>query len=167
MPTASSPAMPMAAMPAHSLATASRYRAGVPAACSGKFDLVACFHVLEHLRHPLAAVRKMAEWTAPDGLVYIEVPDLGATNPNKGFGAFHFAHLTGFNHHNLLLGAAIAGLRPKAAVSPTGVIFEHGAARDHAGLAESGRKLTESLYGQNRAVRNFFRYQLEKVWRKR
>jgi len=134
---------------------------------SGQFDLVSCFHVLEHLCNPMAALKQMAEWTAPDGLVYIEVPNMGATNPNKGFGGFHFAHVIGFNHHNLLLAGSIAGLQPKVIVSQTGIIFEHGVCGDGSEEAEKGRILSESLYGKNRSVHNYFRYQLGKVFRNR
>lgn len=131
------------------------------------FDLVTCFHVLEHLRNPIAALKQMAEWTRPNGLVYVEVPDMGSTNPKKGFGALHFAHLTGFNYHNLLLAGSLAGLQLKVKVSPTGLIFEHGESSDVAKEAEQGRELAFSLYGGGNAVRNYFRYQLGKVIGKR
>jgi SAM-dependent methyltransferase len=134
---------------------------------NGQFDLVSCFHVLEHLRNPIAALKQMAEWTRPHGLVYIEVPDMCVANPNKGFGGFHFAHLLGFNHYNLLLAGSIAGLQPKVVVAPTGIIFEHGAGGDRAKEAERGRKLTASLYGERRATHNYFRYQLWKVFGRR
>ncbi len=134
---------------------------------TGTYDLVSCFHVLEHLRHPIAALKQMAEWTRPDGLVYIEVPDMAISDPNKGFGAFHFAHLTGFNHHNLLLAGSIAGLRPKVIVSPTGIIFEHGEVADNEVEATQGRTLSLSLYGDGKAVDNYFRYQSGKVFGRR
>jgi SAM-dependent methyltransferase len=134
------------------------------------FDLVSCFHVLEHLKNPLAALAKMAEWTRPGGFVYIEVPDMGITDRNKGLGAFHFAHLIGFNHHNLLVAASLAGLVPKFIVSKTGIIFTHdqyGSERwDPAIEAKKGQQLTTSLYAKRRAFYNYFRYQLGKVFRR-
>ena len=131
---------------------------------SDRFDLVSCFHVLEHLRDPLAALRKFAEWTAPDGLVYIEVPNMGEKSPNKGLGAFHFAHVIGFNHHNLILAGLLTGLQPKLIVSPTGIIFEHGKNVDGAREAERGKQLSEALYSNNRPLRNYVCYQLGKIW---
>ena len=129
-----------------------------------KFDLVSCFHVLEHLRNPMAALQWMASMTAPGGLIYIEVPDVGAVNPSKGFGGLHFAHVIGFNHFNLLLAGALANLQPKVVVSQTGIIFEHGGGSAPEQNAEQGRGLTESLYGGNRAVEKYFRYLIGKVF---
>lgn len=132
---------------------------------AGRFDLVTCFHVLEHLSNPVDALAQMAKWSAPDGLVYVEVPDLGNAHPNKGFGALHFAHLLGFNHHNLIVAAARAGLVPDRVVAPTGIIFRHGDA-DHAVIeaeAAKGLALTRKLYGDGGMVKNYFRYQLGKL----
>lgn len=129
------------------------------------FDLVTCFHVVEHLRDPVAALRQMAEWTVPGGLVYVEVPDLGSNDPNKGFGALHFAHLTGFNQHNLVVAAARAGLKPERILEPTGIIFRR--AEVDAGTVENearqGRELSERLYGGGRIVSSYLRYQAGKL----
>ncbi|MCC6509280.1 MAG: class I SAM-dependent methyltransferase [Pirellulaceae bacterium] len=133
---------------------------------NSQFDLVSCFHVLEHLKNPVEALKKMVQWTRPGGLVYIEVPDMGTTDRNKGVGAFHFAHLIGFNHHNLLLAGLMAGLQPKVMVTGTGIIFEHRAGSERVRESEEtekGRQLTMSLYGNRRAIYNYFRYQLGKV----
>lgn len=130
-----------------------------------RFDLVTCFHVLEHLSNPVDALRQMAQWTAPDGLVYVEVPDLGTEQPNKGFGALHFAHLLGFNHHNLIVAAAQAGLVPEKIVAPTGIIFRHSDI-DLASVeteAKKGAALTRKLYSDGGMVRNYFRHQFKKL----
>ncbi|MGJ8569544.1 MAG: class I SAM-dependent methyltransferase [Hoeflea sp.] len=129
------------------------------------FDLVTCFHVVEHLRDPVTAMRQMADWTVPGGLVYIEIPDLGKAHPNKGFGALHFAHLTGFNQHNLVVAAARAGLTPDRVISPTGVIFSRADMPASAVESEArlGRDLSEKLYGNGRMVSNYLRYQLGKI----
>ena len=42
-----------------------------------RFDLVTAFHVLEHVPDPVAVVRRMLDWLAPDGLLVIEVPNAG------------------------------------------------------------------------------------------
>lgn len=131
----------------------------------GPFDLVTCFHVLEHLNNPVEALRQMASWAKPDGFVFIEVPDLGKAHPNKGFGALHFAHLLGFNHHNLIVAAAQAGLVPERIVAPTGIIFRKGEAEADAVAEEAarGRALTKRLYGEGRMVSNYFSYQIGKL----
>ena len=129
------------------------------------YDLVTCFHVVEHLRDPVAAMQQMARWAAPGGLVYIEIPDLGKAHPNKGFGALHFAHLTGFNQHNLVIAAARAGLTPERVISPTGMIFRRAdvTADTIESEARLGRELSEKLYGNGRMVSNYLRYQLGKI----
>ncbi len=132
----------------------------------GTFDLVSCFHVVEHLKDPVAAMQKMVQWVKPDGLVYIEVPDMGSTVRNKGFGAMHFAHLIGFNQHNLVVAAAIAGLTPKKIVSSTGIIFSPAKTVDAEALAsekQKGKELAFSLYAERGAVSRYLRYQLSKV----
>lgn len=129
------------------------------------FDLVTCFHVVEHLRNPVAAMQQMAQWTVPGGLVYIEVPDLGIVHPNKGFGALHFAHLTGFNRHNLVVAAGRAGLKPERTISPTGIIFRRADMPVDAleTDARQGRELSERLYGDGRMVSNYLGYQFGKL----
>ncbi len=131
------------------------------------FDLVSCFHVLEHLRDPVAALKKIAEWTRPDGLVYIEVPDMGTQNRNKGFGAMHFAHVIGFNHHNLLVAASLAGLTPALVVSSTGIIFSRDSLSSQQTIeleAMKGKQLTLSLYANGRSVSRYLRYQAERFF---
>jgi SAM-dependent methyltransferase len=130
-----------------------------------QFDLVTCFHVLEHLSNPVDALRQMAAWAKPDGLVFIEVPDLGKIHPNKGFGALHFAHLLGFNHHNLIIAGAEAGLVPERIVAPTGIIFRHGPMETDTVEREAakGRALTDHLYGGGKMVSNYFKYQIGKL----
>jgi SAM-dependent methyltransferase len=130
----------------------------------GPFDLVSCFHVLEHLSDPLQALRQFARLTDPDGLVYIEVPNMGALSPNKGIGGFHFAHVVGFNHHSLLFAAALCGLRPRRIISPTGIIFEHGEIGNAEHHREQSRNLTAKLYSNYRPVWNYVRYQVSKLF---
>lgn len=125
-----------------------------------KFDLVTCFHVLEHLREPLPALQQIADWLHPDGFAYIEVPDLGGKDAQKGFGALHFAHVLGFNHHNFLLAANRAGLCPERVISPTEIIFRHGGKLDQQTLAAEGLRLSTALYGDGRAYRRYVRYRL-------
>jgi SAM-dependent methyltransferase len=41
-----------------------------------RFDQVQCFHVLEHVQDPLAALLKMRELLAPEGKLVLEVPNV-------------------------------------------------------------------------------------------
>lgn len=41
----------------------------------GAFDVVAGWHVLEHLADPRAALSKLASWLAPAGILAVEVPN--------------------------------------------------------------------------------------------
>lgn len=71
-------------------------------------DLVTANHVLEHFRHPLAALQCMHGWLKADGYLYVSVPDV--QNPNRTpYGRFHFAHLYNFNHASLVMMARKAG----------------------------------------------------------
>jgi len=114
-----------------------------------RFDLVTSFHVLEHLRDPVAALTAAARWVRPGGLIYVEVPDAVAQLRRKGFGSLHFAHLIGFNQHNLQHAAARAGLAVMHVVGPTQILFRRtrevaiadpsaGMALTHAALRERG-----------------------------
>ncbi|MCO6048859.1 class I SAM-dependent methyltransferase [Mesorhizobium sp. RP14(2022)] len=127
-----------------------------------RFDLVSSFHVIEHLAVPVAAFAKMETWLKPGGKIYVEVPDLGTPQSNRGFGAFHFAHLLGFNHYNLRLAAARAGLRPARIQKPTGIIFERGPGEDASALKQAGLALARRAYGEASPTLSYFRHH----WRK-
>lgn len=127
------------------------------------FDLITSFHVVEHVRDPISAMSKMVEWLSPEGLIYIEVPDMGQKQPSRGFGALHFAHVLGFNHHNLILAAHKVGLQPKRTISPTSVVFERGVAGDADQIALNGRQLSQEVYGNGNAYRSYVSYQVGKL----
>lgn len=126
----------------------------------GTFDLVASFHVLEHLLDPAGAIAAFSQWSKPDGLIYLEVPDM-AVSARKGFGQFHFAHVVGFNHFNLRLAAQRAGLTLLHAFSPTGLVFKKGVEGDARSLAKSGADLSQDLFSGN-AYTQYARYVVER-----
>lgn len=128
-----------------------------------RFDLVTCFHVLEHLNTPLPALSRMVSWLTPGGKIYIEVPDLAPERSRKGFGFFHFAHVIGFNHWNLILAAARVGLAPVRIVAPTGVIFAMGEGEPQEKLAAKGLELTASNFVEASPYRRYFAYQRGKL----
>lgn len=67
----------------------------------GAFDLVTCFHVLEHVTRPRDVLARMVRWLAPDGTLVIELPNAGGLGA-KYFGTHwflldlprHFHHFT-------------------------------------------------------------------------
>jgi SAM-dependent methyltransferase len=68
---------------------------------SGAFDVVTSFHVVEHLTRPVAALERMIDWLAPNGLVIVEVPNAGGVG-SRLFGRYwsgldfprHLVHFT-------------------------------------------------------------------------
>ena len=136
---------------------------------SQEFDLITAFHVVEHLRDPLGAVKKMKSWLAPGGQIFLAVPNLAAL-PNKGFGWFHFAHVLGFNHWNLLLLGARAGLDPVMVSNPTEIAFKvkpgGGQAVGQAELARKARELAFMRFVSANAYRTYLRYNWGKLSRR-
>lgn len=78
---------------------------------AGSFDIITCFHVVEHLRKPVDAIAKMAIWLNDEGVVHIAVPDM-RPNHKPSFDRFHFAHVHGFISETLEAAALNAGLAP-------------------------------------------------------
>jgi len=72
---------------------------------------VTLFHVLEHLRDPVEALRTCLGWVAENGCLIVEVPNLASPHqhPHK---RFHPAHLFGFTPATLEAAARRAGGRP-------------------------------------------------------
>lgn len=69
------------------------------------FDVVAAFHVLEHLRHPEAFLRKCRDLLTPEGVLFLEVPNFDALARRiwRGrWGMFYDYHLCHFGQHTLV-----------------------------------------------------------------
>lgn len=70
------------------------------------FDLVYCSHTLEHLADPFSTLTSIGEWLKPDGISYIEVPNLDTIlNPilvEDFFIDKHLYHFTGTTFGNIL-----------------------------------------------------------------
>ena len=77
----------------------------------GEFDLIVMFHVLEHVRDPGDALRRLAAWLKPGGHLYLEVPN-GLTAVSSPSNLYHRAHLYYFADEPLAGLAARAGLAP-------------------------------------------------------
>ena len=84
----------------------------------GSFDLIRLSHVLEHMRDPVAALKRLRGWLRPGGVLYIEVPDIEADASNKLQGRmFHYGHIHNFNPVTLRHVAGRAGLVELAATA--------------------------------------------------
>jgi 2-polyprenyl-3-methyl-5-hydroxy-6-metoxy-1,4-benzoquinol methylase len=44
----------------------------------GNYDLIILRHVLEHTHHPIALIKELSKLLAPEGILYIEVPNLNS-----------------------------------------------------------------------------------------
>ncbi len=74
-----------------------------------KWDLITMFHVLEHLRDPVSVLAKIRGWLAPEGRLWIEVPDMDHPIGGDIQNEYIYPHLWGFNGTNLLIVLSAAG----------------------------------------------------------
>ncbi len=78
---------------------------------SGQFDLIRMNHVLEHLNDPVKYLIQIARWLTPQGLLYVEVPNIEVDCSRRSRGRiFHYAHIYNFNPWTLRTCAGLAGL---------------------------------------------------------
>ncbi len=130
------------------------------------FHLVTAFHVLEHLRDPVAALGRLTQWLTPEGALAIEVPNLlyRYAAPNNTFFAAHLFH---FTPQTLAQTAARAGWATQATqVAGDGAViravFRPGASPVELPPASLAAEIT-ALY----ARRTWGRYLASpRVWRK-
>lgn len=100
----------------------------------GQFDLIRMNHVLEHLNNPVRYLGEIANWLAPEGLLYVEVPNIEADCRSKSRGRmFHYAHIFNFNPWTLRACAGLAGLTEaretaRKSAGTTGAFFRPDAA---------------------------------------
>ncbi len=73
-----------------------------------KRDLVLLVHVVEHFNAPDQSLRRVHQLLAPDGLLYIECPNLDAPVALRSR-LFHFAHVYSFTPPTLRMLAEVAG----------------------------------------------------------
>jgi SAM-dependent methyltransferase len=85
-----------------------------PESLAGRFDLIIFRHVLEHLKHPEAALRKLSRCLAPGGAIYLVVPNCLSIKPGSAMRTdlFRPVHLHYFSPLTLRRLVARAGLEP-------------------------------------------------------
>ncbi len=84
---------------------------------SGSFDVISCWHSLEHINDPLSALRKMRSCVSADGLLFVAIPNF------KSFDAQYYKdywagydvprHLWHFSSYGMISLAAKAGFELK------------------------------------------------------
>ena len=73
-----------------------------------KYDVVAAFHLLEHLEEPTLFIKRIKDLLSPGGILFLEVPNYGSRNRNKQkekwklFFDYHFTHFDLASIKNLL-----------------------------------------------------------------
>jgi len=88
---------------------------------AGGFDVITAHHVLEHLREPVAAMAKLRDWLADDGVIYVAVPN-GEAKRDRSFQHFHFAHVHTFTQQTLIGAGRAVGLMVDRRVTPEGTM---------------------------------------------
>jgi 2-polyprenyl-3-methyl-5-hydroxy-6-metoxy-1,4-benzoquinol methylase len=130
---------------------------------SGAMDAVTAFHVFEHLTDPLAALQQVKSWLSPNGIAYIEVPNM-AVHLKKGFGSLHLAHTIGFSRYSLELLGAAAGMAVVETVDGTdiGMMFRNGSPRATDDIMEDAHRELEH-WTQSRVHRQYWIYTCQKL----
>ena len=110
---------------------------------AGSFDLVRLNHTLEHLNNPVKYLAIIRDWLAPNGVVYVEVPNIEKACRFQTRGnIFHYGHIWNFNPWTLRAVAGLAGLEELDATlsrtaGTTSVVFQKGPVRAAADLVNT------------------------------
>lgn len=120
--------------------------------------LVTMNHVMEHLTDPWAAMARIHLALAPEGLLFIEVPNLAGIRKRIS-NVFHTAHIWNFTPQTLIAAAWQSGFTPREGenLGHTSIVFRkarpgdvapHGATRGHAAamIAQMGQEQTSLAY---------------------
>jgi 2-polyprenyl-3-methyl-5-hydroxy-6-metoxy-1,4-benzoquinol methylase len=114
----------------------------------GTLDLVTLTHVLEHLADPWDALGRIARWLVPEGLVFVEVPNLAGLRKHAS-NTFHRAHVWNFTPETLLQLAWQAGFVALSAAETRGtsVVFRRRVSDDQSPVG-IGPELAERIFAQ-------------------
>jgi len=120
--------------------------------------LVTMNHVMEHLTDPFAAMARIHLALAPEGLLFIEVPNLAGIRKRIS-NVFHTAHIWNFTPETLIAAAWQSGFTPREGekLSHTSIVFRKsrpgdvapdGATRGHAAalIAQMRQEQTSLAY---------------------
>lgn len=131
------------------------------------FDVITMLHVLEHLRNPIDALKKVHSWLKDDGMFYLEVPDLAGYD-FKCFEHFHFAHVLGFSRANLILCANKAGFEVLDELSGTSMMLQKARTNSIIEPATLKETFEENYrnYSQNVSVFKYLSYHLKRNFRR-
>ena len=78
----------------------------------GGYDHIRLHHVVEHLRDPIANLRRISEWLNKGGTIYVEVPDFEQDCRDKTPGRmFHYGHIYNFDRSSFTYLVESAGLQ--------------------------------------------------------
>jgi len=82
---------------------------------SESFDVITCFDVLEHLYEPKCVMARVREWLKPEGIFYVQVPNVDSAE-GRVFGSYWHGlelprHLFHYSPTSLKFLAESAGLR--------------------------------------------------------
>ena len=110
--------------------------ADIPAA---SFDLVTLNKVVEHLSDPVALVREAGEALAPNGVLYVEVPDKATADHRPAtdniLGALHYCLFDAATLAQVFDRAGLATLQVQRYIEPSGKITVSGFAMRNADFA--------------------------------
>lgn len=126
-----------------------------------KFQVITAFHVFEHLRDPLAAMKWLSSHISDDGVIAIAVPDL-SPNPNSRrqlFEDLHFAHVFGFTPPTLELLGRKCGLEPHPdiPIQGTDIVFRKAKVSNSAEADPDYAREISTQYGNSDVVGHIFR----------
>ncbi|MEO0546200.1 MAG: class I SAM-dependent methyltransferase [Pseudomonadota bacterium] len=75
------------------------------------YDLIQLSHVLEHLNAPVRYLEKLASWLVPQGVLYVEVPNVFEHSAQKSKGKMlQYGHIFNYSPWTLRAAAGRAGL---------------------------------------------------------
>lgn len=79
-------------------------------------DTVLLVHVIEHFRSPCGVLRRVRQWLPPNGLLYVECPNLAAPFALRSK-MFHMAHIHNFTPRTLAMIARRCGFQVECVFS--------------------------------------------------
>lgn len=92
------------------------------------FDVITCFHVLEHVYEPLVVLQRIESWLKPGGIFYFMVPNIDSAGA-RIFGSYWYAlelprHLYHYSPQSLRVMADAAGLQTLSITTHRELFFE-------------------------------------------